>query len=703
MRILIFILPILLLTGPDITAQPIGHVQATADRRIAAQWLQNSRQAKDQNRLDETRSYAQKAIDAFTTLDEPDSLGESIVMLWSAMSLSDAPYPDRIPLLEQAAAAFERAGNRRRTADCLKELGNLQELTANYSACILSLQKSLRLYQSINHPALQGIYDLLCDLSVSLEDYDEGVRYGLLAVRAIEHTRDTSPSTCAYYNHLGMAYFGLQDYPKADQYFTRSLEIARKYEDSSGINILTFNIVRLYIQWERPRQALLMLMALQARYPAKFATDRFNTDVALLRIYEKMGPAGKAAEYCGAVEKAIDRKDIAPFKRAIGYLNLVNHYFNLHDYEKAGTHLAAYSQLIREMKSPRYIQNDLLWHFRIDSARGDFIDAIRYYQRYKTRGDTILNEAKSRQIEQYNALYESEKKDRSILLLQQESQTQQNQLRQEVVFRRFTLGGIIGLMIIVGLLYHTVRTKQRTNRMLESQRSEIDRKNYSLQQLVVEKDWLVKEIHHRVKNNLHMVVGLLASQAEYLKGAEACEAITESQHRIHAMSLIHQKLYNTENLSSIEMPQYVHELVDYLESSFDTGGRIRFTLDIAKVSFPLSHSIPVGLILNESITNAIKYAFPGGRKGLIAIILQQQPDDHEPGRRPPPGEPQHCFRLIIRDDGIGIPADYRRHSSLGIALIDGLCKDIRGNLSIANQNGTVISLTFPIALAAMKN
>jgi two-component sensor histidine kinase len=299
----------------------------------------------------------------------------------------------------------------------------------------------------------------------------------------------------------------------------------------------------------------------------------------------------------------------------------------------------------------------------------------------------MFNQTKSRQIEQYNALYESEKKDKNILLLQQQSEVQENRLRQEAFLRKVTLGSIALLMTIIGLLYYVVRTKQRSNRLLKIQRAEIDRKNQSLQQLVVEKEWLVKEIHHRVKNNLHMVVGLLASQAEYLKGQEAYDAITDSQHRVQAMSLIHQKLYNTENLSSIDMPHYVHELADYLQSSFDTGHRFRFVLDIARASFPLSHSIPIGLILNEAITNAMKYAFPDSGKGLITISLKAT------------SETKFC--LTIRDDGIGIPENYHQHSSLGISLIEGLATDIRGTLTITNEHGTLITLTFPVADATM--
>ena len=673
---------------PTAQIPPAAAKAAPTTTRTATQYLQDSRQAQDRHNYDEAKADAQKAIEAFTALDQPDSLGEAFVMLWSASSLSNLPFAHRIPLLEKAAAAFEKASNRQRKADCLKELADLQQLTGNYSAAFVTLQSAAQLYESVNYPRQQGVYDLLCAISGYFAEYDEGVRYGLLAIRYAEKTQDTSLSLCTYYNHLGTAYYGMRDYEKGLQYYTRSLDVARKYNDGDGIVTLSFNTVILLTAWGKPSQALDFLTGMLNRYPSFFAPCTVDVDRNLLAVTDRLDLPGKSSAYAAAVEKALARKDLDFDRRAQGYFNLVFHSLTRHEYPKADTWLSRYNDLIRPMNYASYNRQNQLLHFMVDSAEGKLISAIRYYQQYKRLSDTVFSQARSRHVEQYNALYESEKKNRNILLLQQRSQAQQTQLHQEQFLRKVTLGGIGLLMVIIGLLYYTVRIKQRSNRLLEAQRAEIHRQNHSLQQLVTEKEWLVKEIHHRVKNNLHMVVGLLASQAEYLKGREAYDAITGSQHRIQAMSLIHQKLYNTDNLSSIDMPHYVHELVDYLESSFDTKNNIRFVLQVAKVSFPLSHSIPVGLILNEAITNAIKYAFPGGRKGQITIQLRHLP-------------PEASYSLIIRDDGIGIAADRHRHSSLGLSLIEGLGRDIRGKLDIINDNGTVISLTFPVAEATI--
>jgi two-component sensor histidine kinase len=181
-----------------------------------------------------------------------------------------------------------------------------------------------------------------------------------------------------------------------------------------------------------------------------------------------------------------------------------------------------------------------------------------------------------------------------------------------------------------------------------------------------------------------MIVGLLASQTEFLKNEEAIQAISISQNRIQAMSLIHQKLYQSDNLSIIDMPSYIFELTEYLKDSFEIRNRIRFMLDIDSFNLPLSHSIPIGLIFNEAVTNAIKYAFPNCENGVINISLKTNDNKN--------------YILIIQDNGIGLSDDFDpyENSSLGIKLMYGLSDDIRGKFQISSENGTKITLGFTI-------
>src|SRR5690606_9508998 len=155
-----------------------------------------------------------------------------------------------------------------------------------------------------------------------------------------------------------------------------------------------------------------------------------------------------------------------------------------------------------------------------------------------------------------------------------------------------------------------------------------------------------REIHHRVKNNFHIVASLLEIQSSYLKNKAALSAIQDSQRRIHSMSIIHQKLYQSDSLSIIHMPEYIYELVEYLKDSYAVRKEIGFTLKIENIALDQAIAITLGLILNEAITNSLKYAFSKTDHGRIAISLKYVTDSH--------------ILLTIQDNGSGLPRNFQK-------------------------------------------
>jgi two-component sensor histidine kinase len=218
---------------------------------------------------------------------------------------------------------------------------------------------------------------------------------------------------------------------------------------------------------------------------------------------------------------------------------------------------------------------------------------------------------------------------------------------------------------------------------------EIDQKNTFLEtlnikqeKLLKEKEWLIKEVHHRVKNSLQIVTSLLYSQSLFLKDDTAVLAIKDSLRRMHAMSLIHQKLYQDENISTIMMPAYVNDLVHYLYESFDADGQINFNQLIEPIELDVSQAIPLGLILTESIVNAMKYAFINDNKGTVEIRLVRDGDDY--------------VILKVSDNGIGFQGAFSAsdRSSLGLELMQGLAKQLNGNFHISDNDGVQITIKF---------
>jgi PAS domain S-box-containing protein len=198
-----------------------------------------------------------------------------------------------------------------------------------------------------------------------------------------------------------------------------------------------------------------------------------------------------------------------------------------------------------------------------------------------------------------------------------------------------------------------------------------------------EKEVLLREIHHRVKNNLQVISSLLNLQARTISGDCGRSVFDESQHRIKTMALIHEKLYQSESLTRIDFQEYTESLVRHLQASYGVAMQaIRFEIQVNRVNLTIDLAIPCGLIINELVSNALKYAFPGGSGAMIISLIESSAGGYE---------------LIISDNGIGLPEDFDldRQSSLGLQLVKGLAEEqLGGQLHLLREQGTTWHIRF---------
>jgi two-component sensor histidine kinase len=213
-----------------------------------------------------------------------------------------------------------------------------------------------------------------------------------------------------------------------------------------------------------------------------------------------------------------------------------------------------------------------------------------------------------------------------------------------------------------------------------------------LESAVSEKTVLLKEVHHRVKNNLAVIAGLLGMQADAITDLHANLALAESQRRVLSMALIHEYLYSTERLDRVNFGNYVEELADELAVSYALqADRVEVAIDAEPIELPVHRAIPCGLILNELLSNAFKYGFPNGRRGKILVKFARL----ESG----------MLLLSCGDDGVGIPEgfDWQNPKSLGLRIIGILTRQIDGELTLdRSQGGTLLELRFPPGDHALK-
>ncbi|MGD9308229.1 MAG: histidine kinase dimerization/phosphoacceptor domain -containing protein [Desulfosarcina sp.] len=250
--------------------------------------------------------------------------------------------------------------------------------------------------------------------------------------------------------------------------------------------------------------------------------------------------------------------------------------------------------------------------------------------------------------------------------------------------------GIIALVLVILIVchhqYRTVRRKSAELRreLFERQMAEKEllASEQRLRQSLAEKESLLKEIHHRVKNNLQIVSSLLYLQEESTQDTSGLEILRESQNRIKSMALIHEQLYETTDLARIDFGTYTQGLIANLFNAYGIDpARIRLDIRAADIALGVDMAVPCGLIVNELVSNALKHAFPKDISGTIDIAIQYL----EPDR----------INIVVADDGIGIPAahTYAHKKTLGLRLVDTLVAQLEGRLAIRAENGTRFSIT----------
>lgn len=244
-----------------------------------------------------------------------------------------------------------------------------------------------------------------------------------------------------------------------------------------------------------------------------------------------------------------------------------------------------------------------------------------------------------------------------------------------------------GVLVVAGRAFLQYRLKEQKRtlalqeaELIKQQRDEIQAKN-------AQNELLLKEIHHRVKNNLEVVSSLLSLQSAQIDDPNVQDAIKASRTRVQSMGLLHQKLYQGKNLAAIDMKEYFVNLGESILDSFGAEGQVQIKCAMQHLELDIDTAVPLGLIVNELLTNSLKYAFPDGRPGEIRIAMSE--------------EQQNELALVIEDNGVGLPGDGRTvGTGFGSQLVQLLTQQLEGDLKVESRNGTHIYLKFKTSSAA---
>ncbi|TWR26316.1 hypothetical protein FPZ43_14215 [Mucilaginibacter pallidiroseus] len=653
---------------------------------------------KNRNNREMSLKTAQNALAFAQKHNNSDGQARSYHVIAQYYKVSDpAELQHRILYINKAIAIFRKDRNILWLSFLLTANADLLFQAGRTTEGLRLLFEALNLGKGVSRRTVEGIYWNIGRTSFRLGDYTNALKYNSLALRTAREVNDTTLQVSVINHFIASTYVKMQDYKRAIPYSLEVLKLAKRYNDSGFVNTELSALALEYTHTNQLSKAITILHEMKGS--ARSDLDKISVSVDFLNNLMYAKRLVQAGQYAQEVKGLLARIPPDNVKEVMNaYNSLASYYSETGQVKLAYHYTELYATMAHKLNYIAGIRTAEYRYYKLVSLKGDLKSAMAHFLKEQKIKDSIENAEKVYQISLLHIENETLEKNRHIDSLTRQAQIKDSKLKRNQLIQNVTIGGCIMLLIITGLIYSRYRLKQRSNALLTRQKSEIDEKNSTLQHLVtdknelledkdrllLEKDLLLKEVNHRVKNNLQIVMNLLQSQSVYLSNESAQQAILDSQNRVRSIALIHDQLYKTEHITQIHLSSYIRELILSLDGSLNQKtNNVAIVCDIEDIALDVSQAIPVGIILNEIVTNALKYAFPNDQIGTIKILVK---------------ETESFIELQISDNGVGLPEDFNLASTktLGITLLKGLTAQLKGTFDVENKNGLTITLTFPI-------
>lgn len=549
--------------------------------------------------------------------------------------LSD--YNQALDYDNKALNMSREIGNKKLEALNLNSIGRVYLEISNFPKALDLVQQALKIDKEIgakNNEARD--YGVIGSIYDALNNYPKALEYYNLALKQNKESGNKLGET-AYLNNIGLVYNALNDHQKALQNYHEALEISRAIgnKDFEARNLS--NIGNVY---------------------------------AIIDLPKAMGYYNQALE----IEKSIGDKNGA----AITLCNIGKVYSDLKKYSTAIDFEEQSLKIAKEINSLEIQKQVYIYLYHIyDSIR---LPAKAYanYKQFILIRDSMINADKQNEITRKQMQFDFDLKEATAKAEQDKKDVvTKAEIQKDKLQRDGFIGGGIFLLLLSGILFYGYQRNKKQNHLLASQKAAIEVRDK-------EKELLLRELHHRVKNNLQIVSSLLSLQSNQIQDDTSRQAFREGQSRVEAMALIHQGLYLGDKLSTIDMNDYLKNLVRSIAGSYGyNSDKYKLNFDVEKIDLDVEIAIPLGLIMNEILSNCFKHAFKDVVEPRLDIILQKNHDK---------------IALTIADNGIGIPAEFNKGKAktFGMRMVNSLTKQIRGSLEILNKGGSVFEFHFPL-------
>ena len=616
-----------------------------------------------------------------------------LIQLSESSDLSEKKESEKIAL--HALDLSKKYGSKKTITLALMRLTNVYFDNGKYEESYYIAEELLKTIKEINDPKISSEayriigrrYHFRGDYALALEAYLKGLNY-------FEKIND-SIQTGEMYNIIGGVYLNQSDLKKAFYYYNKSLQIQLNKNNKLRIGRGYLNIANVYIAKKEFKQA-------------KTALDYSLFNYNCVNSFE-----GKSLVYATVseifIEKQLPDSAIHYLLIAHNYLKLVNKYYPLTQIDlniarlylseneniKALTYLNEGIEIGLKTKQNHNLTSLFLLKSELLENQENYKESFLNYKLYKQFSDSVLNESSIKKQAEDALKYEYSKKEfQQNLEKQKKDLLQKEKDKKNKIIFIFSIAFILSVFI---LLYYRYNLKQKANKKLAIAYSKLEQKNtviqektLALEESLSERELLLKEIHHRVKNNLQIISGLLELQKEELTEEGSKAAFDEGQSRVKSISLIHQNLYQNDDLGSIQFKSFVKELSSQVQDVFEQLDRkVLVNIEMPDKIFDIDTAVPLGLIINELLTNSYKYATEKNKISQISITLEDKGNGD--------------FILIFSDNGKGIKegVNFENATTLGLRLIKGLASQLGGKASYSNINKSTFTITFKDTIARL--
>jgi two-component system, sensor histidine kinase PdtaS len=533
-----------------------------------------------------------------------------------------------------------------------KSFSNYIELATNYNdnandSAMIYIEKAKKINQNLLSPLekvklieTEGAY-----YDIVMGDFEKAIPYYLKALKIAEINKLSYAKEL--YHTLGVVFHLSDNYKKAEFYYAKSNELAKKENDSVLIAKTLANLGSINSSLKNySKSEALFLESL--KYPSKPSIRKTTySNLGNLKIREK-----KYAEALNYLNEFLKINDTIN-KYIVDYSYILDVKKELKNYDGLDTLLPKCIKLYNETSDLRDKTIMLKSLGNIYDNMGNQKEAIVYKDQYIIAYDSLKAMQNLEQINDLETKYQTEKKEEEI----------KKQQKEKEKLRLFFILALIAIALLSYLVYLNFKQKNKLAKQKQLLETAVDEKNI-----------LLKETHHRVKNSFQIVSSLLYLQSENMKDKEAALAVKEAQNRVKSMVLIHQKLYSKDQLIGIDTKEYIDDLVnDIIENQTDTIPNLTTNVTVESTVFSIDSITPLGLIINELITNCIKHAFNSSVQNPKIILDFKKQNDY--------------FLLKVNDNGIGFSNEISENS-FGLKLISALAKKLKGKISFENNKGT---------------